>query len=142
MALTEDVMLSSGAWTPAETRARSLEVARLAKVVGARKDDAGGLAALAVAAAGRLRSAAGAAPARGWGDAYLRTASAGPEVLRGTAMLVSGHGADFAAWASTVLPRVEAKFALDGLVRSANASARVEETALALLALQVPYRTY
>ena len=147
MALTEDVMLSSGSWTPAETRSRTAEVARLAKVVGARKDAAGGLGALATAAASRLRAAPGAAPARGWGDAYLHATSlsatgASPEVLRGTAMLLSGRTADFASWASTVLPRVEARFALDGLVRASVAGSRVEETALALLALQVPYRTY
>jgi hypothetical protein len=142
LALTEDVMLSSGSLTPAETRARSAEIRRLADAIASRPDGARGIAALATASAARLRTATPAASARGWGDAYLASASAGPDALYGTAMLVSGRTADFTAWVATALPRIDAKFALDGLVRSSVSSARVEETALALLALQVPIRTY
>ena len=140
LALSEDVMLSSGALTPAETRVRADEVRRLSETVAARGAAAGGMGSLATASAARLRAANATPQGKPWGDAYLASATAGPEALRGTAMLLSGRTADFTAWVGAVLPRVEARFALDGLVRGPGS--RVEETALAVLALQVPYRTY
>ena len=147
LALAEDYMLSNGSLTPAESRTRALEVQMRAKTIAGTK-------------ARRL----GEIPPAGWSDLALAAASrlgisrpstaslatmivptAGPEMLRGTAILLGGDVRAFEAWNAEVMPAVSARLLTTGFAKvpaGASLGERLEETALALLALQVSYRTY
>jgi hypothetical protein len=67
----------------------------------------------------------------------------------GSAMLHEGRAEEFRAWASESTPRLRARLAEDGLLRVSaldprggrEPGDRIAQTALLVLALQVPYRT-
>ena len=143
LVLSEDVMLSSGSLTLAESRSRFAEVEARARSLRDAHRAAGtvpaGWSALALASAARLGIGRGPTLAR------LEVPAGGPEMMQGTALLLGGRVRDFEAWTAQVTPAVLQRLATDGLARTradAPLGERLEETALLLLALQVSYRTY
>jgi hypothetical protein len=145
LALSEDLMLAHGGMTPAESLARTRETAALARSVddasrrlGAKAGtNAQGWTALALSSASRLG-------VHGPAAVGLATVAPGaPEVLQGTSMLLGRRVREFRSWSRAALPSLAARVGADGLVSDVSGdAARVEETALVLLALQVSYRTY
>lgn|GEM_PF-3563221 len=154
LALAEDFMLANGSMTPAESRARALELASLRTGIataarsgtatpGAEAADRWAeLAVAAVARAGVGPSVAAALRVHPSGDlppspaVEPRTA-----MLEGADLLRGGRGDAFATWNRATAKSLGAKLSGDGLV-ILDGTADLEETALVLLALQVAYRTY
>ena len=155
-ALAEDFMLVNGTMTPAGSRARSTELASLverAPRAGAGAADPAVASAWAMASAALERAGLGAVHPFGEGDARAvaieAVVDARTAVWTGTETLRRGDAAAFRRWASTSSLALRARLAPDGLVSglgsgpgAATDADRVEETALVLLALEVPYRTY
>jgi len=154
LALAEDFMLANGSMTPAESRARSLELASLRTSIATAARS--GAASPGTEAADRWAELAVAAVARaGVGPAVpamLRLQPSGdlppaPAVdprtamLEGADLLRGGRGAAFATWNRATARSLGSKLSGDGLV-VLDGTANLEETALVLLALQVAYRTY
>jgi hypothetical protein len=145
-ALSEDYLLVNGGLTPAESRARSVEITALAARVatstgGSEPAEAHRLALDAAARVGVLSRQPGG------GDWSVTTSSRGDELDApwvGSAILRAGRGEEFRTWASTASVQLRALLGEDGLVKTregASESQRIAETALLLLALQTPYRT-
>ena len=161
-ALSEDLILSGGSLTPAESRLRRVSMLSLAMAVrdeareGRRAPAAGPdaaksadarwteLALVAAARAGILESSTLAASVVLVDVGAIR---AGDDVrtamLDGTSLLKDRRGMAFTAWNTATARTLSARLGADGLVTGTAAPrARAEETALVLLALQVAYRTY
>jgi hypothetical protein len=145
-ALSEDYLLVNGGLTPAESRARSVEISALAARVatstgGSEPAEAHRLALDAAARVGVLSRQPGG------GDWSVTGARRGDELDApwvGSAILRAGRGEEFRTWASTASVQLRALLGEDGLVKArpgASESDRIPETALLLLALQTPYRT-
>ena len=151
-------MLASGSLTLAESRVRSGELVslRAGLATTARRPAAGGNDASREDAADRWAELALAAVARvGVGPvipATLRHVPAGdlpPEpavdprtaMLEGADLLRGGRGEAFTTWNRATAKALGARLSGDGLV-VLDGTARLEDTALVLLALQVAYRTY
>jgi hypothetical protein len=147
LAASEDLMLGNGAMTPAESLVRGRETAALARSLSAARDRArskldgttAAWAALALSSAARLDGRGVPVP-----DLTAFVPGNGtPDVLQGTSLLLGKRVREFRSWSKDALPTLAARVGDDGLVRDvAEGPARVEETALVLLALQVSYRTY
>jgi hypothetical protein len=146
MALAEDLMLAHGALTPADHKARTEELraaaAGLAPAGGA-SDASGAWRALALESLDRvgLLSKPDAA-ASGAVLATLALPGDAPDVLRGSQYLLGKQVREFRLWSSDTLPALARRLGSDGLARGASEAERAEETALVLLAMAVPYRTY
>ncbi len=154
LALAEDFMLANGSMTPAESRARAIELASLrtsiataarsrAATPGAEAADRWAeLAVSAVARAGVGPAAAATLRLHPSGD-LPPSPAVDPQtaMLEGADLLRGGRGDAFAAWNRATAKSLGAKLSGDGLVIR-DGTAHLEETALVLLALQVAYRTY
>jgi hypothetical protein len=140
VALTEDYAFGRGQMTPAEARARADEArALVAATAAAARGERGASPWVALALdAGARAGLAGPGGDRAWAVAYAalphpdasdpRTA-----VLEGTALLLARKAEVFRAWNRRASTALKARL---------RAGADVEETALIVLALEVPYRTY
>ena len=141
-ALTEDFAFGSGAMTPSEAATRADELRALTARTAAERDarEASPWVALALDAAARAGMTRGGGD-RAWAAAYAALpleAAADPRtaVLEGTALLLSRKSELFRAWNRRASSDLKARLARGG------AALDVEEVALIVLALEVPYRTY
>jgi hypothetical protein len=142
-ALTEDYAFARGEMTPAEARARAEELRDLVSRIAAESRGstaASPWVALALDAGARAGVADEAkAGGRTWAATYAampHAAEAEPRtaVLEGTALLLARKAEVFRAWNRRASAELKAR------LRSGTAD--VEEVALIVLALEVPYRTY
>jgi hypothetical protein len=141
-ALTEDYAFSRGEMTSAEARARAEELRGLVHATASEAQgsrEASPWVALALDAGARAGVAGSPTGSRTWAVAYAASshpAAAEPRtaVLEGTALLLARKAEVFRAWNRRASAELKAR------LRSGTAD--VEEVALIVLALEVPYRTY
>jgi len=157
-ALSEDLILSSGSMTPAQSRATRLPLVALAQsVADARASDRSGSpdarwADLALEAAARagVRSVNAVAVAASIDVASIRpTDDVRTAMLDGSVLLKDPRvakdrrGPAFTEWNAATMRLLGARLGADGMAKGTSSrSERATETALVLLAFEVAYRTY